>query len=125
MIQVLEGAQREGVGARKVAGGLGERFTVAVEIDVLRHLLPCDLLFEKRSQDDGGGAGVFEAFDAVEGIGQRSRSRHQRMGKLQPEILRAEIHRHTFRPGTAGDAPPSIVISGSGTVMPASCWYTA
>ena len=71
VLQVLERAQREGVGAGKVAGGLGERFSVAVEIDVLRHLLPRDLLFEERSQDDGRGAGVFEAFDAVEVIGQR------------------------------------------------------
>ena len=65
------GTQREGVGAGKVAGGLGERFPVAVEVDVLRHLLPRDLLFEERSQDDGRGAGVFEALDAVEVVGQR------------------------------------------------------
>ncbi len=71
MFQVLVRAQREGVRAGKVAGRLGERFAVGVEIEVLGHLLVGDLLFEERSQDDGRGAGVFEALDAVEVVGER------------------------------------------------------
>src|SRR5829696_8194917 len=111
MIQVLERAQREGMRAGKVGRRLGERFSVAVEIDVLRDLLPCDLLFEKRSQHDGGGAGVFEASDAVQRIGQRSRSRNQRMRKLQPEVVGAQVHRYTPSV-TAGAASASTLTSG-------------
>jgi len=71
MIQILERAERERVGRWKVAGRLGKRLSVSLEIVELGQLLPGNLLLEQRSEHNGRGAGVFEAFDAVEVVGQR------------------------------------------------------
>jgi hypothetical protein len=92
VLQILERAEREGVRAGEETRRLGKRLGVAVEVLEVRQLLPRDLLLEERPQDDGRGTGVLEALDAVQIIGQRSCSRDDRMRKLHPEIIRAEVH---------------------------------
>ena len=74
----------------------------ALDVEEVVHLVGDDLLFVERAQHEERNAGVLERFRRVEFVGKRSRPRDERVGQLQSEVRRSEIHHFPF--GSAGSA---------------------
>jgi len=94
LLQVFGGPEREEGGFGQIRQRLGVRLARGLVRVVRGELVPHDLLLEERPQDDRGGAGVLEAANGVEVVGERRRTRHEGVRKVEPEVGRREVHGH-------------------------------
>ena len=81
---------------REVAARLRLAEGAVIGVHRVGRVFGADLLLEQRRHHHRGGAGIFERADAVHRRCQRRRRRNNRMLELQSEIVRRQIHGHTF-----------------------------
>ena len=89
VIQIALGAKVEFAGLGKVSKRLGKALCAGVEIAFQLKGFLTQLFFEQGVEDDGRGAGIFEAADPGDFLRKRGSGGDQRRAQLQAKIFRA------------------------------------
>src|SRR5262249_42298118 len=90
------------------------------------HLRGGNFLLVQRAQYQERRARVFERHHRVEVVAERAGADDQRIRQPHAEVRSTEIHHSSFPSRRSPSSPfecPSARMTG--TVIPASCWYTA
>ena len=104
-VAVGDGVTGDVVGIGEVAQRLAEGLLVALHLGDATRLLAADLLLEQRVHDHRAQAGVSHLLDAVDGLAQRARGRHQGAAQVQPHVAgrqRGGLGRRLLRRGGQG-----------------------
>jgi hypothetical protein len=101
-IEVVGGAGVVVVHLREVsAGGFCRYLRAEVEGGMDRHCLVLDLLLEQRRHHDGTGSGRLEALHGLNRAREGRSRRDDRVGEIQTEIARGQVHSSSSSSKTA------------------------
>ena len=94
---------------------------MAFGVEKPRDLLLNDIFFIQRTENERGSPCIFKLANHTDIIGQVPRTHDKRVGQLESEVVRGEVHLPSLTVEGGGHVSGRLG-SATGTLMPANCW---